>query len=150
MIGDKIKTLRKREGLSQEELASRLGLTRQAVSRWETGDATPDTAVVVALSEMFGVSTDYLLKDSVEEVPVSVPGVKKKSVHLRWGILCVAAAGVVALLLLLVAALQPKLFLGTYGWTDPALWRDNHLVPFAVVIVLLLAAVQLWSQLQRK
>lgn len=66
-IGDKIALCRKKAGLSQEELANRLALSRQAVSRWETSAAVPDTEKVVQLSRIFQVSTDYLLLDEIEE-----------------------------------------------------------------------------------
>ena len=62
-LGEKITGLRKKRGLSQEELAITLGVSRQAVSKWELGDATPDTDKVVALAEYFGVTTDWLLRD---------------------------------------------------------------------------------------
>ena len=62
-LGEKIVDLRKKRGLSQEELAISLGVSRQAVSKWEVGDAMPDTDKVVALAEYFGVTTDWLLRD---------------------------------------------------------------------------------------
>lgn len=62
-IGEKIMRLRQKKGLSQEEFGELLGVSRQAVSKWETGQATPDVEKVIAMSEIFGVSTDYLLKD---------------------------------------------------------------------------------------
>ena len=61
MIGEKIALCRKKAGMSQEALAAELNISRQAVSRWETGEATPDTDKVVQLSRLFGVTTDYLL-----------------------------------------------------------------------------------------
>lgn len=67
MIGNKIQSCRKRAGLSQETLARELGISRQAVSRWETGEAIPDTEKVIQLSRLFQVSTDYLLLDEMEE-----------------------------------------------------------------------------------
>ena len=60
---DKIIKLRRAQGLSQEELAERLGISRQAVSKWESGQSMPDIDKIVLLSEFFGVTTDYLLKD---------------------------------------------------------------------------------------
>lgn len=66
-LGEKISTLRRKQGLSQEELAVRLNVTRQAVSKWETGTSVPELETLVALAKIFGVTTDYLL--SVEEVP---------------------------------------------------------------------------------
>lgn len=62
-LGEKIVDLRKKRGLSQEELAITLGVSRQAVSKWEVGDAMPDTDKVVALAEFFGATTDFLLRD---------------------------------------------------------------------------------------
>lgn len=62
-LGEKIISLRKQRGLSQEELAITLGVSRQAVSKWETGDATPDTDKVIALTDYFDVTTDWLLRD---------------------------------------------------------------------------------------
>ena len=73
MLSEKIAGLRRREGWSQEELAERLGVSRQSVSKWESGAAQPDVERVLALSDVFGVSTDYLLRDGVEETGVELP-----------------------------------------------------------------------------
>lgn len=62
-IGEKIQHLRKSHHWSQEELASRISVSRQALSKWELGSAVPDTENVVQLSKLFAVSTDYLLLD---------------------------------------------------------------------------------------
>ena len=62
-LGEKITGLRKKRGLSQEELAITLGVSRQAVSKWETEEAKPDTDKIVALAEYFEVTTDWLLRD---------------------------------------------------------------------------------------
>ena len=66
-ISEKIVLCRKALGISQEELAALLNISRQAVSRWETGAAMPDTEKIIQLSRVFGVSTDYLLLDEVKE-----------------------------------------------------------------------------------
>lgn len=66
-FSEKLTALRKREGLSQEQLAERLGVTRQSVSKWESGTALPELIKLISLSEMFDVSLDYLVKDSLEE-----------------------------------------------------------------------------------
>ena len=60
MLGEKIHQLRKAKGLSQEQLASQLTISRQAISKWELGEAMPDTDNILQLSKLFGVSTDYL------------------------------------------------------------------------------------------
>ena len=62
-IRDKLIALRKRNGCSQEELAEKLGVSRQAVGRWETGTALPDAENLRNLGYVFGVSVDYLLND---------------------------------------------------------------------------------------
>lgn len=66
-LHDKIYELRKKEGLSQEALAEKLGVSRQSVSKWETGEATPEVSKLLAISKLFGVTTDYLLDDEAEE-----------------------------------------------------------------------------------
>ena len=67
ILADKITDLRKKNGWSQEELANQLGVSRQAVSKWESASSIPDLDKIVKMSTIFGVSTDYLLKDSLEE-----------------------------------------------------------------------------------
>lgn len=59
---ERINLLRKKMGLSQEELANKIGVSRQAVSKWESGQSMPDLDKIIALSDLFGVSTDYILK----------------------------------------------------------------------------------------
>ncbi len=66
ILADKIIKLRRQKGWSQEELAERMGVSRQAVSKWESAQAMPDLEKILILSELFGVSTDYLLKDMSE------------------------------------------------------------------------------------
>lgn len=67
ILADKIITLRKKNGWSQEELAEQLGVSRQAVSKWEGAQSTPDLERVLRMAQLFGVSTDYLLKDEIED-----------------------------------------------------------------------------------
>lgn len=72
-LNEKILMLRKKQGLSQEEMADRLNVSRQAVSRWEVGSAQPDASNVLQLSKLFGVTADYLLNEEYEsdrDVPI--------------------------------------------------------------------------------
>ena len=71
ILADKIIEERKKNGWSQEELASKLGVSRQAVSKWESAGAIPDLKRILQMSELFGVTTDYLLKDEIEEEPLN-------------------------------------------------------------------------------
>ena len=66
MLAEKIMSLRKQKGWSQEQLAEQLGVSRQAVSKWESGISIPDLDKVVNMSTLFGVCTDYLLKEDFE------------------------------------------------------------------------------------
>ena len=67
ILAEKIAEERKKNGWSQEELADRLGVSRQAVSKWESAGAVPDLQRILQMSEIFSVSTDYLLKDELEK-----------------------------------------------------------------------------------
>ena len=70
---EKLTVLRKKNGLSQEDLADQLGVSRQAISRWELGSTMPDAPNLLKFSNLFGVSTDYLLHDeyqSEKDVPI--------------------------------------------------------------------------------
>ena len=66
ILADKIINLRKKAGWSQDELAAQLNVTRQSVSKWEGAQSVPDLERIVKLSRIFGVTTDYLLKDELE------------------------------------------------------------------------------------
>jgi len=68
ILADKIMKLRKQAGWSQEDLAMKLGVSRQSVSKWESASSIPDLNRIISLADIFGVSTDYLLKDEVEVV----------------------------------------------------------------------------------
>lgn len=78
-LSEKIYYCRRKAGLSQEELAQRLGVSRQAVSKWETGEADPELGKLRLLAEAFGVSADWLLsgeeppEEKTSEAPAAVP-----------------------------------------------------------------------------
>ena len=71
ILADKIIENRKKNGWSQEELADKLGVSRQSVSKWEGAQAVPDMKKIVMMSELFGVSTDYLLRDEIDNADPS-------------------------------------------------------------------------------
>ena len=109
-MGEKILNMRKARGWNQEELAERIGVTRQAVSRWESGAAKPDADKIIAICDLFGVSADYLLRDRYsgeesgvqpEKQPVTALGAKVQSLTLRqWSALGAAMAGGLVLFVL--------------------------------------------------
>lgn len=75
-MADRIQYLRKTKGLSQEELADKIGVSRQAVSKWESEQSTPDIEKIIIMSELFEVTTDYILK-GIEPVDMS----NKKTIY---------------------------------------------------------------------
>ena len=76
-FGDKLFLLRKKRGLSQEGLAEKIGVSRQAISRWEQGLAMPDTTNLIEISMLFEVSTDYLLFDEYSD-DSDIPSVQRE------------------------------------------------------------------------
>ena len=68
-LGEKLKMLRASRGLSQEQLAAELNVSRQAVSKWECGDAAPDLDKLRAICAYFGVTADYLIWEKAENAP---------------------------------------------------------------------------------
>ncbi|TQV73190.1 helix-turn-helix transcriptional regulator [Aliikangiella marina] len=68
ILADKIIKLRKQFAWSQEELADKMGVSRQSVSKWESTNSIPDLNKIIKLAEIFGVTTDYLLKDNIETI----------------------------------------------------------------------------------
>lgn len=83
-LSEKILLLRKRQGLSQEALAEQLHVSRQAVSRWEMGTALPDAANLLQLSDLFGVTADYLLREELEGAADAPPPQPARSGPKRW------------------------------------------------------------------
>jgi transcriptional regulator with XRE-family HTH domain len=76
-FGEKLQRLRQKAGMSQDALAEKLSVSRQAVSRWERDETMPETDKVIALADLFGVTTDYLLRQTEEKKP-SHSGEQKK------------------------------------------------------------------------
>ena len=122
-LNEKIFQHRKRLGLSQEELANKLGVTRQSVSKWELGDSQPDLDMIVKLAKLFEVSTDYLLQADAE-VPQSqshwldrIPGMLGKLVR-QFGWLCgvyLALVGAVFFIIGLISAASVNSIMGDFG-----------------------------------
>lgn len=103
-LSDKLVGLRKSAGMSQEELAEKLNVSRQAVSRWEMGTAMPDAANILQLSKLFHVTTDYLLNEEYEsdaDLP-QVRAVKADGVH--QGMILLVTLEVMSLILQFTAA----------------------------------------------
>ena len=78
-FNNKLYNLRKQKGLSQEELANRLNVSRQTISKWEVGDSTPDMENLIAISSLFEISLDELVLDKPTVPDEAAP---KKAIHL--------------------------------------------------------------------
>lgn len=111
-LGEKLYQLRKGRGISQEALAQKMNVSRQAISRWELDEVVPDTANVLAISNMFGVSTDYLLREDCREER-DTPAVQNAEEDTRRRILSVNL-GLIFRIIYLAAAL------------DFGLWRTTR------------------------
>jgi len=115
MLGEKIQWLRKEKGMSQEQLAAQITVSRQAISKWELGESTPDTENIVQLCKIFNVSADYLLNDDYES-DLDIPAVKVNSDNLKqeyqkkhnraWTITCWSFIGLGALGVLVIVILS--------------------------------------------
>lgn len=84
ILADKIILLRKKNGWSQEELAEKLNVSRQSISKWEGTQSVPSMDKIIQLSEIFSVSTDYLLKDSIEVEDYVESGSKSEESNMRY------------------------------------------------------------------
>ena len=109
----KLTSLRKRQGLTQLELAEKLDVSRQAISRWEVGTAVPTTDNLRALSDLYGVTVDYLLNDNTEsfvgnaEKPGREP-VERKDTHNRSLCTSIIAAAIMLAILAAVILFQHR------------------------------------------
>lgn len=78
-FSEKLLTLRKANDMTQEQLAEKLDVSRQSVSKWESGQATPELEKIVAMSSVFNVTTDYLLKSSeIDDLSVKTEMLEKQ------------------------------------------------------------------------
>ena len=109
-LGEKIQALRKSRSWSQEQLAEQIGVTRQALSKWENGTAIPDTNNVIQLAKLFGVTTDYLLleegngkepAESAEQSNAELIAFREKQMKLL-GCLVIKWTGILGILILMI------------------------------------------------
>lgn len=130
-LGEKLQKLRKARNLSQEELAAELSVTRQTVSKWELDQSTPELSLLAQISDIFGVTTDYLIKEttsdaaapkkeSISETEVLIARklmTEKQSARLTLCIvlLCIGLAGM--LLFYILSRLFPWSYNGIEGLT---------------------------------
>lgn len=111
-LSEKLYELRKKGGLSQEQLAEQLGVSRQAISKWESGKAVPESDTLISLSKYFDVTLDYLLKENAtpsevikdsEQTEVKTNRGREKQIFglitCILGVVCLLAWGIISILL---------------------------------------------------
>ena len=147
ILADKILQLRKANGWSQEELAEKLNVSRQSVSKWESASAIPDINRILELSKIFGVTTDYLLKDDLETVlhsevdethnytKVSLQEannfLEDKEIGSRW-----IARGVV------LCILSPVILILLTSFSEESpMVRENEAIGIGISVILLMVAL---------
>lgn len=103
-IAERLQELRKQSGYSQEQVAEMLGLSRQAISKWESGQGKPEIDNIVKLTEIYNVSADYILLGT-EKVSVPVPEKKELSREYKKaiGIIAIIAATAIVTVLFITA-----------------------------------------------
>ena len=159
-LGDNMQTLRRRQGLSQEQLAEKLNVTRQTISKWELNQSSPDLNYLCQLSEIYGVSLDALVKGNGETAENAVQVVAKSGKKGR-GILI--AMVVVSLLLLILSGYviyelnqQPAVGAIIGGADGPtsilvASTRDSYIPLFAATGILCVGTLGfLWKYLKER
>lgn len=118
-FGEKLQRLRKARGWTQEQLAEQVSVSRQSLSKWESDAALPDTANVIVLSDLFGVSTDYLLREGEAEMPASMQPAARRAFHVDkrklGGYLCLGTGLVTLFVLRMLASLYPCVVEIDYG-----------------------------------
>ncbi|MDO5327162.1 MAG: helix-turn-helix transcriptional regulator [Clostridia bacterium] len=86
MVADRIKTLRESKGITQSDLAKKLGITRSSVNAWEMGISVPSTQYIVELAIIFGVSTDYLLNVD-DSATIKVDGLTEEDTFIVYNLI---------------------------------------------------------------
>lgn len=152
ILADKIIGERKRLGLSQEELAEKLSVSRQAVSKWESAQSTPDLQRVLQMAELFEVSTDYLLKDEIEvpdgrksdtqggtDAPVRRVSMEEANDFMRFN----RDGGKKVAVGVMLCILSPVLLIFLAGLAESGVWNVTESLAVAIgmaVLFLLVAA----------
>lgn len=140
-LGNKLQNMRKQKGLSQEQLANMITVSRQAVSKWETNETIPDIGNLLQLSKLFEVSLDFLLNDEIEdnkEIPIVLSTVKKEKK--KW---------IMIGILILVVVIALALYLGQrfhiLGLVTSYLILIVFISLIALCILFLFKVVHIWG-----
>ena len=140
-FSEKILTLRKSNNLTQEELAEKLNVSRQSISKWESGQAMPEMEKIVALSSVFNVTTDYLLKPSeIDELSIKADILEKQQQQILLRekqrnkiVRCTLYAVGVYLLFIAIYFITHYMFFD-FGFGNPSIFFSEFLIATAIVI----------------
>lgn len=152
ILADKIIRLRKKNGWSQEELAEKMNVSRQAVSKWEAAQTTPDLDKILQLSSLFGVTTDYLLKDEMEDEEFTegdeVTSVRRVSLaeanaylEFRWD----AAVRIAVAVLLCILSVIPMILLAAAGEFTDIQISENAVAGIGISALFLIVAAAVFT-----
>lgn len=152
-LSEKIVKLRKNNGLTQEQLAEQLNVSRQSVSKWESGQAAPDIDKIVALGEIFHVTTDYLLKPSeLDELAMKTEMLEKRQQEIlekdkkrMERQYCIMASVSIYL-----TAFAVYMLIRQVSWINDTLWNIFPGVSLPVIILLLATAAAILVCVRRK
>ncbi len=140
-FSEKLLTLRKAKNLTQEELAEKLNVSRQSVSKWEGGQAVPELDKIVAISAVFDVTTDYLLKSSeIDDLSVKTEMLEKQQEQMllreqrQQKIRECVLYGIVIYLLLLAVCFVEHNFFWEWDIWNPSIFMAEFLAATAAVI----------------
>ncbi len=151
IMAEKIASLRRRNGWSQEELAEKMSISRQSVSKWESGASIPDLDKIIKMSSIFSVSTDYLLKDELDEISILPQGeseeefegrrvsLEEANAFMEMSRLC--ADKIAAAVGLFILSPICMILLGGVSETYPERISEDLAVGIGVAVLLVLVAV---------
>ena len=132
-IAERLQKIRKEHGYSQEQLADELGVSRQAVSKWERGEASPDTDNLIALARLYNISIDYLLfEKTAEEVKEVKPCAEQPNVKRRYHD---NVTGLVAGITVMLSVIAYFVMGGVWG-----LWHPAWIVFLSIPVIPTIAA----------
>ena len=149
-LAEKITMLRKQKGWSQEELSNQLDVSRQSVSKWESSASIPELDKLIRMSQIFGVSTDYLLLDQADGLPQKADSAPSRILNQQEAQHCLslrqASARPMSLAVsALVISPVPLLFLGGLSEYQAETISADMAGGLGVVLLLVIAAIAVWS-----
>lgn len=149
IFADKLILLRKKAGWSQEELAEQMDIARQSVSKWEGAQSVPDLEKMIRLSELFGVSTDYLLKDEIEEAEQlnssnDIPTLRRVSMEEANAFLSIkskTAKTIAYATFLCILSPIALLMLGAINESTPGILNEDIAGGIGMIVLIIFAAI---------